>query len=65
MSEIQLQLLKTVKFTKMGQEVSRMGRASRHAERKPGGAPTPPEEFPRALPTRTVYMEILAVHEYT
>lgn len=65
MNEIQLQLLKTVKFTKMGQGVSRMGRASRHAERKHGGATTPPEEFPLALPTRTVYVEILAVHEYT
>ena len=65
MNEIQLQLLKTVKFTKMGQGVSRMGRASRHAERKHGGAPTPPEEFPLALPTRTVYVEIHAVHEHT
>lgn len=64
-SEIQLQLLKTGKFTKMGQGVSRMGRASRRAERKPGGAPAAPEEFPPALPRRTVYMEILAVHEYT
>lgn len=64
-SEIQLQLLKTGKFTKMGQGVSRMGSASRRAERKPGGAPAAPEEFPPALPTRTVYMEILAVHEYT
>ena len=47
----------------MGQGVSRMGRASRHAERKHRGAPTPPEEFPLALPTRTVYVETLPVHD--